>query len=124
MAPVVPPIQPPQFTIDKHPIAEGDKVPIGDLVAVRSFGDDSTEFWIGRVEEVRGETLRVLWYRKEGDKFIAMDSRDKEAFGEVEKAAIITSGKLLTLRSTLVKPAEKEISLQLAAERNDRMITT
>jgi hypothetical protein len=114
----------PQFTVERHPTTEGDDVPIGDLVAVRSFGDALHAFWIGRVVGIQGETLRVQWYERNGDKFFEMDEGDVEAFGEVEKAAIITRGKLLTAKNTLVKVAEKEINLQLAAEDNDRMITT
>jgi hypothetical protein len=114
----------PRYVVQKHPTTEGDDVPVGDVLAVRSFGDNVNAFWIGRVVAFDGETLRVHWYEKKGDQFFEMDESDKNAFGEVEKPAIITRGKILTLASRLTKVAEREISTQLNAEKNDRMNTT
>ena len=113
------------FHVEKHPTTEGDDVPIGDILAVRSFGDLEHEYWLGRVNAINGGTLRVHWFQQKDKKFFPVDEANKDAFGEVQKAMIIVRGAhLVTVKNTINKFAEKEITAQLRAEDADRMKTT
>ena len=113
------------FHVANHPTTEGDDVLVGEFLAVRPFGDANHDFWLCRVIGITNETLRVHWFEQIDKKFFPLDEASKDAYGEVEKNMILVRGAhLVTGKNTLNKIAEKEIRAQLAAEKEDRMIST
>lgn len=110
------------LVVPRHPTTDGDSVEIGELIAAR-VDDDPKKYSVAVVERIEGDTLHVLWYHAlNGKNYHRRDRTHKDAFGEVEKGAILSRGHILTTEGRLKKVSEREILIQLEAEETDRML--